>query len=114
MQLTGQYTEDVQQYDESLRPVNPGAQTRARERRIAANNILSIIGVVDKTHHEENSHERNSEKQAKETPYLIPVFFMTRSALMITSQWIINITSRLLVSVSHCHLYEGGVLTVIL
>lgn len=92
--LAGQYEEDVQRYDDNLRPTNPSSLSMGRTRRKAANNILSIIGVVDKTN--DTEREANAQKQAKETPYLIPVFFLTRTALLITAQWILNITNRLL------------------
>ena len=96
--IPGQRADDAQQYDESLRPIDPPGRLRARGLRRAANDVLSVIGVVERSDKTtEEDEEDDDDLLQLESDHVVPIVFLTRCSWVVMSQWLSNLTSRLLV-----------------
>jgi hypothetical protein len=90
-----QYPEDALQYDENLLAVNPVSQATAKAARRAQNDILSVIGVVERASRFDPIEEY--EKDMLEVNYIPPLFFITHAVKVLVTQWITNASKRIMV-----------------
>ncbi|KAF2669552.1 hypothetical protein BT63DRAFT_264057 [Microthyrium microscopicum] len=92
--LDGQYPEDIQQYDERNRPINPRSQQMGRELRRAANDVLCVFGVVERA--EETDDEIDHQIVRAEEEILVPTTLASIIISSLSETWISNVMCRLL------------------
>jgi hypothetical protein len=91
--LEGQYPENVQEYNARLNPVNEVAYDIAHDNRKAANSILSVIGLIERSDEEKPSRKVSS----LENQIAIPIGIASDVFDEIVTIWVVNLAERLLV-----------------